>query len=88
MHLAMAVGFANHGVCDELEFCDGDFTSTKWECTLLAGMILYGLLKRIRTSRALEEALQVRLDFRWLAQGRSIDPVSYTHLTLPTICSV
>ena len=35
MHLAMAVGFANHRVCDELEFCDGDFTSTKWECTLL-----------------------------------------------------
>ena len=40
---------------------------------VLAGVILYGLLKRIRTSRALEEALQVRLDFRWLAQGRSID---------------
>ena len=40
---------------------------------VLAGIILYGLLKRIRTSRALEEALQVRLDFRWLAEGRSID---------------
>jgi len=41
--------------------------------SVLAGAILYGLLKRIRTSRALEEALQMRLDFRWLAQGRSID---------------
>ncbi|REJ71615.1 MAG: IS1182 family transposase [Planctomycetota bacterium] len=40
---------------------------------ILAGVILYGLLVRIRASRALEEALQVRLDFRWLAEGRSID---------------
>ena len=40
---------------------------------VLAGVILFGLLKRVRTSRALEEALQVRLDFRWLAEGRSID---------------
>lgn len=41
--------------------------------SILAAVILYGLLKRIRTSRALEEALQVRMDFRWLAEGRSID---------------
>ena len=40
---------------------------------VLAGIILYGLLTRIRSSRALEEALQVRLDFRWLVEGRSID---------------
>ena len=40
---------------------------------VLSGIIIYGLLKRIRTSRALEEALQVRLDFRWLAEGRTID---------------
>lgn len=40
---------------------------------ILAGAILYGLINRIRSSRALEEALQVRLDFRWLAEGRSID---------------
>ena len=40
---------------------------------VLSGVILYGLLKRIRTSRALEDALQVRMDFRWLAEGRSID---------------
>lgn len=40
---------------------------------ILAGVILYGLLNRIRSSRALEEALQVRLDFRWLVEGRSID---------------
>lgn len=40
---------------------------------VLAGIIIYGLLKRIRTSRALEDALRMRLDFRWLAEGRSID---------------
>ena len=36
---------------------------------VIAGAVLYGLLKRIRTSRALE----VRNDFRWLVEGRSID---------------
>lgn len=40
---------------------------------VLAGVILYGLLTRLRSSRLLEEALLVRLDFRWLAEGRSID---------------
>jgi transposase len=40
---------------------------------VLAGVILYGLLTRIRSSRALEEALHVRLDFRWLAEGRALD---------------
>lgn len=40
---------------------------------VLAGALLYGLLTRIRSSRVLEEALQVRMDFRWLVEGRSID---------------
>jgi transposase len=40
---------------------------------VLAGTILYGLLSRIRSSRRLEEALSVRLDFMWLAEGRVID---------------
>lgn len=40
---------------------------------VLAGVLLYGILRRIRSSRGLEEALQVRLDFRWLAEGRTID---------------
>lgn len=40
---------------------------------VLAGVLLYGLLTRIRSSRGLEEALLVRLDFRWLVEGRSID---------------
>lgn len=39
----------------------------------LASVILYGIHKRIHSSRALEEALEVRLDFRWLVHGRSID---------------
>src|SRR6186713_40149 len=40
---------------------------------VLASVVLYGFLTRIRSSRGLEEALNVRLDFRWLASGRSID---------------
>jgi transposase len=40
---------------------------------VLASVLLYGLLTRVRSSRGLEEALMVRLDFRWLAEGRSID---------------
>lgn len=40
---------------------------------VLAGVLLYGLLARIRSSRSLEDALRTRVDFRWLASGRSID---------------
>lgn len=40
---------------------------------VLAGLLIYGLLMRVRTSRVLERALEVRLDFRWLVEGRSID---------------
>lgn len=40
---------------------------------VLASVLLYGLLTRIRSSRGLEEALLVRLDYRWLAEGRTID---------------
>ena len=40
---------------------------------VIASIILNGNLTRIRSSRKLEEALQVRLDFRWLVEGRSID---------------
>lgn len=40
---------------------------------VLASALLYGMLKRVRSSRALEEALLVRMDFRWLVEGRSID---------------
>lgn len=38
-----------------------------------AGVILYGLLTKIRTTRLLEEAQLVRIDFMWLAEGRQID---------------
>ncbi len=40
---------------------------------VVAGVILYGLLMRIRSTRVLEESLQTRFDFLWLAEGRSID---------------
>lgn len=40
---------------------------------VMASVLLYGMLRRIRASRQLEEALRIRLDFRWLAEGRAID---------------
>jgi transposase len=40
---------------------------------VIASVILYGILCRIRSSRSLEEALTVRSDFRWLVEGRTID---------------
>ena len=40
---------------------------------VLSSVLLYGLLTRIRSSRGLEEALHIRLDFRWLAEDRRID---------------
>lgn len=40
---------------------------------LIAGVILYGLIRSIRSSRQLEEATRERLDFIWFLEGRSID---------------
>jgi len=40
---------------------------------VMSGIVLYGLMRGVRSSRRLEEALEMRLDFRWLAEGRSID---------------
>ncbi|MDA0810246.1 MAG: IS1182 family transposase [Planctomycetota bacterium] len=39
----------------------------------LAAAILYGLYRRVRSSRQLEEATYYRLDFIWLLHGRRID---------------
>ena len=40
---------------------------------VLASILLYGLLNRIRSSRLLERATQIQLDFRWLAHGHAPD---------------
>lgn len=40
---------------------------------ILASVLIYGLLTRIRSSRMLEQSLRQRLDFMWLVEGRSID---------------
>lgn len=40
---------------------------------LMAGAILYGLTKKIRSSRDLEEATKVRVDFMWLLHAMKID---------------
>ena len=39
----------------------------------LAGAILYGLMRGIRSSRELEDATRERLDFRWFLEGRTVD---------------
>lgn len=40
---------------------------------VLAALILYGLMRRIRSSRQLEYAVRHNIDFIWLVEGRSID---------------
>jgi transposase len=40
---------------------------------VLASILLYGLLNRIRSSRLLERATGMQLDFRWLAHGHTPD---------------
>ena len=40
---------------------------------VLYAVILHAIMNRIRSSRQIEQALEVRLDFLWLAEGRSID---------------
>ena len=46
---------------------------------VMAGVILYGVMRRIRSSRQLEYACGHNIDFMWLAEGRTID-----HTTLCT----
>ncbi len=40
---------------------------------VMAGVILYGLVRRIRSSRQLEYVCGHNIDFMWLAEGRRID---------------
>lgn len=40
---------------------------------LVAGCILYGMINHIRSSRQLETATRMRLDFRWFLDGLTID---------------
>ena len=40
---------------------------------VMAGVILYGLMRRIRSSRQLEYACGHNIDFMWLSEGRRID---------------
>ena len=40
---------------------------------VMAGVILYGLMRRIRSSRQLEYACGHNLDFMWLTERRTID---------------
>jgi transposase len=44
---------------------------------VMAGVILYGLMRRIRSSRQLEYACANYLDFMWLAEVRKIDHTTF-----------
>jgi transposase len=43
----------------------------------VAGAILYGMYRGIRSSRKLEEACNYRFDFVWLVEGRHIDHTTF-----------
>jgi transposase len=45
---------------------------------LIAGMILYGLTERIRSSRDLEKATKLRIDFMWFLHKRTIDHSTFS----------
>lgn len=44
---------------------------------LMAGCILYGLMRGMRSSRALEEATRERVDFMWFLERRTIDHATF-----------
>lgn len=44
---------------------------------VIAAVILYGMMRRIRSSRQLEYACGHNLDFMWLAEGRRIDHTTF-----------
>jgi len=44
----------------------------------MCAAILYGLIKRLRSLRELEEATRVRLDFQWLLEGRIVDHTTFS----------
>ena len=44
---------------------------------LMAGCILYGLMRKIRSSRELEDATRERVDFMWFLERRTIDHATF-----------
>ncbi len=45
---------------------------------LVAGCILYGVMNRIRSSRDLETATRLRVDFQWFLDGLTIDHTTFS----------
>jgi len=46
---------------------------------LIAGCILYGLMKGLRSTRALEDATRHRVDFMWFLERRTIDHTTFSY---------
>ena len=57
----------------------GDFGQPPIHPMLVAGCILYGVMRGIRSSRQLEEATRTRVDFMWLLERRTIDHSTLAH---------
>ncbi len=62
----------------EREFA-GNYGQPPIRPRILAGIILFGLVRGVRSSRRLEEACKLRLDFRWLALGHRPDHSTFCH---------
>jgi transposase len=46
---------------------------------LLAGAIVYGIMRHIRSSRELEDATHERLDYKWWFEGRTVDHSTFAY---------
>lgn len=57
----------------EAKYVEGGPGRNPFHPRVMASLILYGVLNKVRASRVLEQSLLYRIDFRWLAQGLSID---------------
>jgi len=75
-----------------LERILGEMDWSKWEARyngrlgqpaihprLLAGSLLYGLMKGIRTTRALEDATRHRVDFMWFLERRTFNHTTFSN---------
>ena len=49
---------------------------------LLAGAIVYGLMRKIRSSRELEDATRERVDFMWFLERRTVDHSTFAEFRM------
>lgn len=64
--------------CWEKEYSVGGRGRPPIHPRLVAGCILHGMMNRIRSSRDLEAATRLRLDFQWFLDGLTIDHTTFS----------